>query len=1069
MDIDIKKLSPPDVLNPAYLQQLEKRDKVLSKCVENSANAVYISDYETGKIIIANQALCRLLDLRRSEIVGRKCRDLLDSIIGGFCDLCPHAHLFDKHNEPTGSHTREFFYSEKGLWLRITGLAAAWGNGQRAKIMTIEDVTQEHAMRRQLEKLAYYDNLTGLPNVNKLALDFRSGGQQGFPDNYLICFDLCSLRLFIDAYGKDVGNEMLRAIMGWFKSKFPDRERMYLLESFEFCLLLEKEAGADRARGLAQEVLERFEKPWRVVIDGHEISYVCGVSVSILHIPDETNRLQDLQSLISRTLNSGRKTASGIFVYDEEKDRENREHIKLVLSLKECVTQGMQGFSLNYQPIVKLSSGLWAGVEALCRWNRPGGGPVSPLVFIHEAESLGLINELGVWILETAVRQAKELGLDKLEDFFLSVNISPIQMMDDSFADTVANILKTYHYPGDKLNLEITESAHVTFTPFTMAMISELRGMGISLALDDFGTGYSTFSSLKNLPVSFLKTEREFITGIEHDNYMQYFFFILAEIAHAAKMKLIAEGIETAEQLKIAKNNGADYIQGYFFSKPLPARELAEKYERFVVPDHSYIPETADVVNIQRWLSGKNAYEITPALFSLMNQCMQIMLSETDVTRSFQGIFEIVGDHFGVSRAFSFVQEEKPGMYSNLFEWCSERVAAQKHLLQKVPVMLTTPSLYRSFKEDGLLNCSSVEELSPDMRAALQGQDVMAVLLIPMWDETELLGFVGFDKTMAHVWSPEEIVMLWNVAILMANTIKREKLKPELVEQKSLLDSVLQNSGINAYVADLDTHDLLWMNEAMRQARNLPDGAVGRKCYQVLAEAGEPCAGCLMPGPGAGRENDARPAEPGGCFIGKDCMEYGGLVQWGGKNNAFIHYFVEASEPKDTEKQLVHLACTDMLTGAYNRAATINLMQDLLHETHAGNGILSLCHVKLNQLKEINARHGRDLGDQALFHMVQSIRGIVHRCDVIGRLLGDDFIILMPGCARGLAKVRMVQARNALAEIKLLPEPETLSFSFGVTDSAELSYAENAAYYGKLLAMAERRMLEQRHHEARVA
>ena len=1045
-------------------RQLESRDRFLTKYIEASADAMYISDYDTGEILIANKALSRLVERNKDDIVGLSCKELIGTTIDGFCQLCPHQRLFDGNSEPTGPQTRVFFFQRQGLWLRVTYRAISWEASRRAQMVTIEDVTEEQSMRGQLEKLAYFDNLTGLPNTNKLAMDFRNHVRTyGSPHSFVICFDLSSLRLFSDAYGKETGDEMLKTIAAWFQTSRFASEGVFLLNGYEFCMVLNRDVEFSHAQSAARKIRCRFDQPWRVSVDDRDISYVCDISVAILHIPADTRRFEDVQSLVSRTLGSARKTTSGIYVYDESMDRENHEHIKLVMSLKECVNRDMQGFSVNYQPIVKLSTGLWTGVEALCRWVRPGGEPVSPLVFIHEAESLGLINELGFWVLDTAVRQAKEVGLDAVDDFFLSVNISPIQMMDGAFADTVAGILAKYEYPGSKLNLEITESARMSFGNFTMSMISQLRAMEVRMALDDFGTGYSSFSNLKNLPVDFLKTEREFVLGIEDDTYMQYFFYIMAEIAHASKMKLIAEGIETVEQLKIVKNNGADYIQGYFFSKPLTVVQLKEKFERFIIPDHSYIPDTADVVNIRKWLSGKSAYELTPALFNLMNRCMQVMLSETDVLQAFQNIFEIVGDHFGVSRAFAFVQDEKEGFYSNMYEWCARHVAPQKHLLQKIPLFQSTPSLLETFRDDGMLIVASMEDFTPDMQAALQSQDVMSVAAIPMWDEANLLGFVGFDNTTPHAWSPEEIVMLWNLAILMSNTLKREKLKLEVVEKKSILDTVMQSHGLNAYVTDPETDEILWLNESIRDAYNLgPADVIGAKCYEVLADRADRCPQCkiaeLQKNPQAGPLRH----EVRNLVTDRDIISHCSLIQWAGNKKAYIHYSMDVTDQRNTEKQLQYLASTDMMTGACNRTAIIGKMQELLRNAQENDEVLAICFLNVNGLKHINGKYGHDVGDQVIFHTVQALRGCIQSRDVIGRILSDDFIVLMPECTRGLAKVRMLQARSELAKMELLSGGEQVSFSFGVADNTEKPYDDSAAYYNALLSLAEGRMKDQK-------
>ena len=1039
---------------------LEDRDKALSRHIQSRADATYICDYHGLEIIMANQAFCKLVDLPVEAVIGSNCSQLLGAALPGFCALCPRSLLLDGDNQPTYPRTRDFFFEKRHAWLRCTHQALTWGLGRQAQIVTIEDVTRERLLRHQLEYKAFYDDATGLPNGNKMAEDFTHSLMEGTnAETFVICLDLSSLHLFSDAYGRHTADDMLKEIVSWLLRQDFGAHTTYRLGQCDFCLAVGK-VPEQTARICAERIRERFEKPWHITTSGNDIAYVCGVSVSILLLPPGLADYQDLDDLLARTLSRGRNE-KGIFVYDQEMDKKHQEHIKLVLSLKECVNNGMLGFDVHYQPIVDLASGMWTGLEALSRWTRPGFGPVSPLVFIREAESLGQINRIGTWVLDKAVAQAKQLNLDQLEHFFMSVNISAIQMMDGAFADTVADILRRHRYPGKKLNLEITESTQMTFSNFTMPIISALTSMGVRMSLDDFGTGYSSFNNLKHLPIDFLKTERDFIIGIEHDSYMQYFLYIMSEIAHANNTKLIAEGIETAEQLKIVKSNGADYIQGYFFSKPLPAEELARRTERFTVPDTSYIPATAEIVNIQQWLSGKKAYELTPSLFNLMNQCMQIMLTECDVSSALLDMFEIVGEHFSVSRVFAFVREE-PGIYSNLYEWCGEHAPPQKHLLQKIPVLENTPSLQEAFRSDGMVMASRLYILPADMQAALKGQDVCAIALLPMWDEDELSGFVGFDKTTAHAWSPEEIVMLWNLAMLIANTIKREKLKIEVVEKENILDAVLQHSGFNAYVTDAETDELLWVNENMLRLWGLDAGIIGKKCYDIFSSDKKRCDFCQIP-----VLNDASASdqivhvfhcEP----LRRDFMAHAGFIKWAGREKAHIHYSMDVTDQRKTQVQLEELAATDMLTGALNRATIIGKLQTMLGEAKAEGALLAVAYVSLDRLKFINEHFGYDVGDQALFHTVQAIRSCTQKGDVIGRYSGDEFLVLMPGCAKGMARVRMMQSRNALARIPLLKGHGSIAFTFGTADSTDMPYTETAAFFGEFVGLAESRMKEQK-------
>lgn len=1041
---------------------LEKRDRSLMEHIHSRSNAMYVCDYHNNEIIVANESFGNLVSLPIEKIIGKSCKDILDSSINNFCDLCSKEDFLKQDYLSTRPKTRDFFHAKRNIWLRSVHQVITFGLERKVQLVSIEDVTQEHILREQLEIMAFYDSCTGLPNSNKMSVDFTFFiDNEEFLESYIVCFDLSSLQLFSDAYGKSMTNDMLKEIVAWLRKK-NFTSNIYRLDGYEFCIFLGR-VSEKNAKRVAHSINSRFDQPWHTMVNGNEISYVCGASVSILQIPlGLQGDYQAVEDLVARTLSSGR-AEKGIFFYDQKKDEKHREHTELVISLKECVNKGMKGFSLQYQPIVDLASGKWVGLEALCRWTRPGCGPVSPLVFIPEAESLGIITRIGAWVLDAAVRQAKRLRLDAFENFFVSVNISPIQMMGEAFADIVANTLKKYNYPGGKLNLEITENAQMTFNNFTMAVITELRAMGVKMALDDFGTGYSSFNNLKHLPVDFLKTERDFIKGIEHDGYMQYFLYIMSELAHANKMKLIAEGIETIDQLQKAKNNGVDYIQGYFFSKPLTAAELESKLDYFSVPDGSYTPTTTEAINIKQWLNGKSAYELTPSLFNLMNQCMQIMLSETDAASAFRNVFELVGEHFRVSRVYAFVREED-GLYSNLYEWCGEKVVSQKDILQKIPVLTNTPSLFTSFVKDGMVIASDISSLENDMQAVLKGQDLSAVAILPMWDEEDLIGFVGFDNVTFHSWSPEEVIMLWNLAMLIANTVKREKLKFEIVEKKSILETVLQRSAFKAYVTDLETNEILWINDNMKRARMIDSDAdvVGQKCHEVLGKNPTRCSFCQIQNLENNLSEDHIVHEFHCDYHDRDYMAFASIIQWTGNKKSHIHYIIDVTNQKSTQKQLEYLASTDVLTGAFNRTAILEKFQLMIQESRISDTSLALSYVSIDRLTEINERYGNEIGDQVLFHLVQAIRSCTNRSDMIGRFAGDEFLVLMPHCAKGMARVRMMQARNMLAQTNSLANGSAISFSFGVVDVTDLSHTENSTHFSKLISLAKSRMREQK-------
>jgi EAL domain-containing protein (putative c-di-GMP-specific phosphodiesterase class I) len=209
-------------------------------------------------------------------------------------------------------------------------------------------------------------------------------------------------------------------------------------------------------------------------------------------------------------------------------------------------------------------------------------------VFIHIAEHIGVINKIGYWVLDTAIGICARLGLDRVEGFFLDVNLSSSQMSDETLINKVLLSLQKHRFPAHCLSLEVTESQNLESIGYSHTTIELLRSLDIKVALDDFGTGYSNFNNLRNLPVRILKTEKQFIDNIATDDYQKFLMKVLIDLAHEAEMKLISEGVETVEQMKELLINGADFFQGYLFAEPLSATELAASVDKFFVPDELF-------------------------------------------------------------------------------------------------------------------------------------------------------------------------------------------------------------------------------------------------------------------------------------------------------------------------------------------------------------------------------------------------------------------------------------------------------------------------------------------------
>ncbi|MDR3225056.1 MAG: GGDEF domain-containing protein, partial [Clostridiales Family XIII bacterium] len=523
----------------------------------------------------------RNLGVARERIESGKCWEFVMGQGEGRCPFCPRGLAPGANGQfDLNPHSAEAYNPTLGIYGRITAQAIDWIDGRKAHIITVSDESNEKILREELLQLAYYDRQLNIPNQAKLEKDLSGRTTENY---CIIAFDYISLRYINDAYGRASGDALLKGVIKWIQSFDITGFEVYRVEGDQFCLLLD---GADMmsASGLADRICERFQEPWDVGKPGDGAFVTTRVSICVIDGRTGFESPAQILSIIERTLHISKESGT-VAVYDRDMDRILKKDLELEISLKNSVTSGMDGFEVFFQPIVDPKKGVWQGVEALARWTSPEFGRIPPLIFIKMAEQMGLINTVGQWILDKAVEVCAALKLHEVEGFFLDVNLSPLQMSDESLVSKVLMSLQRHNFPGCNLALEITESEAVDDGGYSQTIVERLRTLDIKIALDDFGTGYSNFNNLKSMPVGILKTEKQFIDDIVVDEYQQFLSYVLVELAHAADMKLIAEGVETPEQMRELMKNGADYFQGYLFSKPLSAEDLTGNINKFFEAD----------------------------------------------------------------------------------------------------------------------------------------------------------------------------------------------------------------------------------------------------------------------------------------------------------------------------------------------------------------------------------------------------------------------------------------------------------------------------------------------------
>lgn len=446
---------------------------------------------------------------------------------------------------------------------------------------------------RRLHQLAYYDSLTGLPNRQSFYENlekFISLAKRGNYQAGVMFIDLDRFKRINDTLGHHYGDKVLQEVAIRLKESVRESDfiaRNYHIDTFnnnelarlggdEFTLFLSQIESPEETSAVTQRIIESLSKP--IIIDNYELTVT--PSIGIAMYPENGSTVHELMKHADIAMYQAKEDGRRTFkFYSSNLNTRALERLQLEEQMRNALKNNE--FQLYYQPQVDLQSNKITKAEALIRWIHPELGFVSPADFIPIAEESGLIIELGDWILETACSQAKAWQTQGLSGCRVSINVSSVQFKQTALIDKVQEALEKTGLPPHLLELEITESAVMSDVEDNIERLQQFKKMGISVAVDDFGTGYSSLSYLKLFPIDTLKIDRSFVDDIATDENDVAIVKAIMVLAEAMDLKVVAEGIETMEQLKILHTFGCQQIQGYFFSRPLPV----DQFRQFVTHD----------------------------------------------------------------------------------------------------------------------------------------------------------------------------------------------------------------------------------------------------------------------------------------------------------------------------------------------------------------------------------------------------------------------------------------------------------------------------------------------------
>lgn len=540
---------------------------------ENNQDGILSIDREL-RIIDYNSAITKLTGLPDSWFKGNSISNLLTFIPEDVLEHTQGMVQKSLNGEMRNYPSAIIHQSGQRVDLNVINVPVSV-NGQIAGSYVIaKDVTEEKAAKEKIQHLAFHDELTGLPNrrwFNQELSQWIESGSAGFT---VMVMDMDRFKLINDSLGHTYGDIFLQEVSRRIQDCLRDYQMtLSRMGGDEFTLLCDGRYGKDEITEVTERIIETVAVPYRL----KENDFYVTVSIGISSYPDDgADPVQLLKNADTAMYEVKKNGKNGYQFYTRELHAQLQEKIELEGDLRQALAQGQ--LFLDYQPQADAETNQLIGVEALVRWQHPRKGVLSPSVFIPIAEETGMIYELGTWVLREACRQMKQWHDEGAPLITVSVNLSSQQFHQANLTTYIKDILEETGLESRYLELEITESMMMD-PKVSSSILNELSESGIRISLDDFGTGYSSLSYLKLLPIHKLKIDRSFIRDITENVNDKAIVATIISMAKHLNMDVIAEGIETKEQLDILVDNHCREIQGYYYSKPLSANDMEAMFQ----------------------------------------------------------------------------------------------------------------------------------------------------------------------------------------------------------------------------------------------------------------------------------------------------------------------------------------------------------------------------------------------------------------------------------------------------------------------------------------------------------
>jgi diguanylate cyclase (GGDEF)-like protein/PAS domain S-box-containing protein len=550
---------------------LKRREASFRLLFDNNPMPMWVFDAETTGFLSVNDAAVQHYGYSRETFLRMELREIWPE------DECAiHAEALKEIGDAfySGRHWRHLKADGSEIEVLTYGRRVSF-EGREGYLVAIVDITERRQAEARIAHMAHHDGLTNLANRELYQDRLKQALEQAAPGNKrvaVLCVDLDLFKNVNDSFGHPMGDRLLKQVADRLRSEVRGNNLAARLGGDEFAVILASDVSPKEASGFATRLIQILSAGYD--IDGIEV--VIGASIGIALSPGDGATSEELMRNADMALYRAKSDGGGVHrFFEREMDRQAQKRRDMEVDLRRAFGNGE--FELHYQPLVDIAADRISGFESLLRWRHPEKGMISPAEFIPVAEDIGLIAPLGEWVLREACSEAVKWPAE----IKVAVNLSPVQFRSRNLVQVVISALANSGLPPTRLELEITESLFLAETEANLAILHQLRELGISISMDDFGTGYSSLSYLRSFPFDKIKIDRSFVKDLAERSDCVAIVRAISGLGRSLNITTTAEGVETMDQLDWLRAEGCNEVQGFLFSAAKPAAEVEALLFRF--------------------------------------------------------------------------------------------------------------------------------------------------------------------------------------------------------------------------------------------------------------------------------------------------------------------------------------------------------------------------------------------------------------------------------------------------------------------------------------------------------